>query len=338
MKYNPNIVAAIFGILWGLVPLSYWIVGSGALSYASIFLFFTAIAFLFGIPKVPKLSIVFSSIVFLMTAVSILAELDSIDSLTPYLTILVFLININILMMAIKMGSTQAFLSLFFKITSLMALLHTILVFFEIVGNHYGRSLFFGDTQPNLGGEIYVVAVVSGAIAIHRSTFLLYMMPILISVYFLQSRTSLVVIVAISLIKIIIERSESINLRSLYFGGALLTLASFSFLAFESSKKWLLESVLFADDQFRGASSGFLSGRDVRWQDAWNSFIDRPFFGHGLNWYIDGISLGAHSPFLYSLVYFGIFGLTFWIFFLVRFFVIAKYNLHIAILLLPCFF
>jgi hypothetical protein len=138
-------------------------------------------------------------------------------------------------------------------------------------------------------------------------------------------------------VKIIIERSESINLRSLCFGGALLTLASFSLLAFESSKKWLLENVLFADDQLRGASSGFLSGRDVRWQDAWNSFIDRPFFGHGLNWYIDGISLGAHSPFLYSLVYFGIFGLTFWIFFLVRFFVIAKYNLHIAVLLLPCF-
>jgi O-antigen ligase len=272
-----------------------------------------------------------------MTIVSLFAELNSVENLTPYLTVLIFLININILMLAINKRSTQAFLSLFFKTTSLMAFLHILLVFFDIIGSHYGRSLFFGDTQPNLGGEIYVVAVVSGAIAMHRTTFLLYMMPMLISAYFLQSRTSLLVVVAITLIKLTIERGYSISLRSLWFGGALLTLASFSLLVSESSRKWLLENVLFADDQFRGASSGFLSGRDARWQDAWNSFIDRPFFGHGLNWYIDGMSLGAHSPFLYSLVYFGIFGLTFWIFFLVRFFVIAKYNLHIAVLLLPCF-
>lgn len=337
MKHNPDVVASIFGMLWGLIPLSYWILGTGTLSYVSIFLFFMTIILFFGIQKMSKLAIYFSTIIFLMTAVSFFAELSSEMKLSPYLAIFVFLININILLAEVKKASTFVFFSTFYRTTSLMAFIHIVLVYFDLVGNHFGRSLFFGNTQPNLGGEIYVVAVISGALAMRRFHFILYLVPVLISDYFLQSRTSLVVIFAILLIKLNIERGGAINLRSLSFGSAFTAVALAVLAMSGSSRRWILENVLLADDHFRGASSGFLSGRDARWQDAWNSFADRPFFGHGLNWYVDGTSLGAHSPFLYSLVYCGIFGLIFWCFFLVRFLIIARCNRHMAFLLLPCF-
>jgi hypothetical protein len=92
---------------------------------------------------------------------------------------------------------------------------------------------------------------------------------------------------------------------------------------------------LFADNIDRGISTGMVTGRDMQWLMAWQDFANRPFFGNGLSFYASEQSIGAHTPILYALSYFGILGFAFWVLIFIGIFIVARKNFTEFVLLSP---
>ena len=70
-------------------------------------------------------------------------------------------------------------------------------------------------------------------------------------------------------------------------------------------------ALLFLDDKYRGVGSGF-TGRTDAWQEAYQFFVDNPWFGVGFRvhgQYMSGVIKSAHNGYLSMLADSGLVGL-----------------------------
>jgi len=176
----------------------------------------------------------------------------------------------------------------------------------------WGRWLYLGWSQPNLGGEIVFAGTVAAALCLPaRSWFLwVYLLLAIWVVTLLQARAALVAVMIVS----------ALTLYKGFFSGlglAVRVLAIMSvvlgvvilFLATNGSD--LFVSALQLDDENRGVGTGFV-GRDERWGYAWNAFMASPLFGVGFGYFRDAarLDLSPHNFVMHMLAEMGMLSLV----------------------------
>jgi O-antigen ligase len=324
----------LLGVSWGLLPLTYLFPGGHFILYGLHVVLYAVIMLVGRKNKIPQASasLIFICFIFLILSLS----QDSYGNFNKmnYAALLLFTMNLACLIVLVDRNVIQQFSSNFFLATAFCAVFYIVLVHLGKVPDHYGRLYFIGDEHPNLAGEIFGIAAFAGAISMQKKSFLIACFPMIYATFIMETRTGTVVIGLTIIAKILLESKGKISKRSLV-NGCLVSLLILGFAMLEGTLIRLIATeVLLSEDANRGASSGFVSGRDSQWRAAWSFFTERPWFGWGMGLYSEGVR-GAHNPLLYSLSMFGIFGLLFWLWLGVGFLRIVQKDIRIFILLVP---
>lgn len=331
-----QMTAAIWGALWGSVPFWYATSFNAQPVYmASIATGLMAIS-RFNI-KLRSWSLIPAAVIGLYIFQSLLVETFSgAPSAGPYIAYAVFAFNMTLLLGTLNEIGIKTFFRSFFITTVLSACAHIGLVSIGEIPNHYGRFYFIGGSHPNLGGEIFCVSAIAGALYVKRAQFVLCLLPILYSTLLTQSRTAIVIIAAIALIKIFLPQGGRFSLRSaaatVFAAAALLVASVYSgFLV-----RFIAQDVLRVSDAHRGLSTGLLSGRNERWEMGVHDFASSPVLGNGISFY-SGAADTPHNAFLYSLSQLGISSVIFWIIFFASWAALAARKNILALYAVPAF-
>ena len=302
----------VLGTTWGLIPLGY-LTPFGPDPFHLLNATVSA-GTIVGQRQssLPNKSLQLLLIGFIFTLVSFVTELKGTPQFGAYLAMWFFCINLSLLIAALNTSQIEIFASRFFKVTSYVAVLHLALLFAGQIEDHWGRYFFIGDSHPNLGGEIYGIAVAAGALSTSRRTLVIYTLPMLFSAFLMQTRTGLTVMGLTVLFRVCFFDDGGLSAKTFFKGflASILLLILLSLTPFASD--FIADKVFLVNDTSRGADTGFVSGRDSQWAMAWGYFVDSPIWGKGLSFYSGDVA-GAHNPILYSLSMFGIFGLLFWL-------------------------
>ena len=336
MKINSFGRESFLGVIWGLIPLSYFATDSSTLALA-LFIPIYFVLFIFrGSSKAPREALEVLLFTGLLTLQSLAVEINSNIELFGYLRMAIFTINLCALLILIKRDNLGEFCTSFFVTTSLIAGFHIILILTGQSTENFGRYNFIGNSHPNLGGEIYAIAAFAGAMSLSKQYFAILVTTMLASSFLLQSRTGSAVMLMLLLLKLFCETPDRrLNTKSLVLGiGAMLVFTAAA-LIFESSRDFLINDVFRANDEYRGVSTGMITGRDQQWADALNIFYTNPLIGSGLNSFGEEDQRGAHSPILYALAMFGLSGILFWLYFGGKYWKILQIDRRSAIYLIP---
>jgi O-antigen ligase len=181
------------------------------------------------------------------------------------------------------------------------------------IHNIYGRYLYFGNLQPNLGGEIMAAGVFTAGLFFRPTKFLIYSTFLLVPIFLLQARAALLFVIFLQVVCLYFAYFR----RASPAGRLTWLLVAMILLAVSSHRLWkVIDAAFLIDDRYRGFGTGF-SGRFSQWSEAWNAFIKHPFLGNGFG-YLESIgSPGAHNFFLFLLSENGLLGLIIvgWIFY-----------------------
>mgnify|MGYP003643723043 CR=1 FL=1 len=327
-------VVPYLGLLWGILPLFYIIPGGNIIFYllqivVSLFLFL-----ILSKKEIPTACLGIAGIGAVFFVQSGYMDAHQNFVLSNYLGLTLFVLNISLLISLVDRESILAFSRNFFIFSSVCAIIHIIFIKAGLISGLWGRFSFFGGSHPNLGGEIFAISAFAGAISMKKSSFLLLCIPMLISTYFMETRTGMIVIGLTALMKIIFEVDGELT-KSNLLRRILLCMPIVIVILLEGSLiRGAAEEILLASDPDRGLATGFVSGRNYQWMQAWESFTLHPWFGSGMGLYEDSMR-GAHNPFLYSISMYGVVGLIFWIWLGWYAYSLVKSNFKIFIFLLP---
>lgn len=336
MKIKAFSTETFLGMMWGLIPMSYLASESSTMAFAIFIPIYAALLLMRRSFKIPSDALEISILIVLLTLQSLMVEVNSDPAAFSYIRIAMFLLNFLVLLTLIKRETFPFFGAAFLRTISAIAILHILLIQSGQISEHFGRYMFIGNVHPNLGGEIYAVAALIGALSVKKRAFLLLLTPLLISAYLMQSRTGSAVILMLLLIKIFCETSDQkLNTKSLVIGSTLMLALLAIALIIPDLREFIINGIFRADDEYRGLSTGMISGRDAQWQGALSIFYENPFFGNGLSTFGGEDQRGAHSPILYSLAMFGISGIIFWLYFAWKYYNAFKIDPRPAIYILP---
>ncbi|OWU77588.1 O-antigen ligase family protein [Marinibacterium profundimaris] len=327
-------IATVLGFTWGIIPMSYLIPGGHLVIHlVNIGMCLTHI-FLRKPVTANLNSVIMLCVGAIFFTISMLGDSFGNFSAMNYVSLVAFSLNLFGVMNVINGQNYLDFSKSLFETSALTAIAYILMVESGMMGNHYGRFYFFGDSHPNLGGEIYAIASFAGALAIRKSTFVLFCVPMIAATLYLQSRTGTVIIFSTIVLKIFFETNASVTKKSLLLGSiALVVGLAIAILPSDWAFR-LVGQVLLTEDSHRGASTGYVSGRDTQWAQAWQFFLEKPITGWGMGLYSDDVR-GAHNPVLYSLSMFGVFGVLFWVLPVTSAFKLAKNNLREFLLITP---
>lgn len=324
----------MLGIFWGALPISYLLSGSSILFLSVLLCIYAFLIPMTGLTRAPRIAAAFFSLMCLFITISFLVEIGRDVDILEYFGVFLFTINLTLMICLIRPEKTYQFSRNFYIASVACAGLHVALILLGAMDRIGDRYLFFGGSHPNLGGEIYGIAAYAGAISMKKRTYAILSLPIFISAFYLQSRTGFIVVLLNVLFKIYLESNGKISAKSILLGVFLMICSLAAIMSYGPIRTWFLSSVILYDNAYRGVSTGLVSGRDGLWENALNVFMDRPIFGNGIG-FVHSNDIVAHSPILYSLIMFGVFGLLFWIFIFSNYIRIFRHSRFFAILLLP---
>ena len=157
-----------------------------------------------------------------------------------------------------------------------------------------GRYSFIFGTQPNFGGEILCAGFIAFCIArlntkLIVSIFTLYF----IVINLLESRAALLTLLLAFSVYIY---EYKIRLCAPASRVVLTSTLVFLFVIFCLLNAESLSNLFLLQDQYRGIDTGYV-GREDRWENAWNIFLQSPIFGIGFG-YFRGNVLTPHSMWL----------------------------------------
>jgi O-antigen ligase len=187
--------------------------------------------------------------------------------------------------------------------------IHVLLCLSNAIGDHYGRYFYIGDNHPNLGGEINAIGMVAAALTLRRRWVLLSAILIGSSAFLMQSRASLLVVLAASAVVLAFDRRQRITApRAIgVFAGVLTAAIAAGALGALAGFGDQISRLLLLNDAYRGFGSGFV-GRNARWEGAINIIMSHPFFGVGPGYFEQYKLLTPHNFFLFALAENGVFG------------------------------
>jgi O-Antigen ligase len=166
------------------------------------------------------------------------------------------------------------------------AILYIAFVKLGRIDDVWGRWTYFGNSQPNLGGEIIYTGVLATALgkpklsALNLAIFASSIYAIML----LQARSALIasIFVIIYLAYLEFLRQNDLHIRIIIISGLVVILMYCLLLTDEGVSAF--SSALLVDDVHRGAGTGFV-GRADAWAYAMQSFYESPIIGGGFGFY-----------------------------------------------------
>lgn len=243
-----------------------------------------------------------------------LSVLTGISEPSGFLQIVPFCVSLALTLALIGEGNCRKYLMSFSVSVYLSIIIYLIQWMTGRLEEMWGRWLFFGGSQANLGGEIFFAGVLAAAISTNlRSTnlrslyFLSYVILALISAHLLQARSAMLAISIVGLIALnfaLVEKTSAIFRVALLC--AIVAVAALVMEVFSSGGiNRLVSELLLLDDQYRGMGTGFVN-RDEHWDSAWQTFSRYPVFGVGFGYFYVQVEGGPHNFWLYMITQLGL--------------------------------
>lgn len=186
-----------------------------------------------------------------------------------------------------------------------------------MIGNHFGRMLFLGDSHPNLGGEMLGMIVIMSALCLSPRLYFSLASAAGYCVWLMQSRAGLLAILISVFVYALFNFAKTYGWMRCFvitaFGVIILIavilagIASGSPLAI-SVYEFFWNTLFLANDVYRGVGTG-MSGRADHWAEAVRIFLEHTLFGAGLEYSARLNVIQPHNWFLYALAQFGILGI-----------------------------
>src|SRR5262249_20886106 len=154
------------------------------------------------------------------------------------------------------------------------------------------RWLYFGESQPNLGGEIFYSGVLAATLYHKKLNALLvsFIAVSFVAIVMVEARSALIATCAACLIWLDYTILRTLQPAKRLLIILCLAIATLSVLLFMSGTVWkVIEESLFLSNEYRGIGSGF-AGRTERWSFAMDTFIESPIFGVGFGYFRGSMS------------------------------------------------
>jgi O-antigen ligase len=269
-----------------------------------------ALVILSYITKPPKLGLVgvFAIPFVVSTGASVVAGYSNLDEI-PQLA--GFFISLLITLSVISGANYLAYM----KSISLSVLISMVVYFaFAYYGQievAWNRWLYFGDTQPNLGGEIFYSGVLAATLYYKKPNALLalFIAMSFIAIVMVEARSALIATCAACLIWLDYTTLRAFRPAKRFLIIVCLAIATLSVLLFKSDTVWkVIDESLFLSNEYRGIGTGF-AGRTERWSYAIETFIESPIFGVGFGYFRGSMAeVSPHSFWLYMMTNLGLLG------------------------------
>lgn len=200
------------------------------------------------------------------------------------------------------------------------------------IGIVFGRYLYFSESHPNLGAEIFFGGAFAALLTRTPQLSLLIVPLFFAPAFLMQGRAAELGIVCAEAIlawQSLKRTHVLIRFSLLAFLFALLVVVLLN-----ADLSGLANKVLLLDDSYRGEGTG-ASGRGRFWENALAMFVQNPFFGAGSDFVVRLRSIQPHNFFLYPLAYYGFMGLAVLAIFIQRLGIVALYGGVAALYLVP---
>ena len=328
--------AAILGLLWGLLPITYLFDLANLVAFSLYIIFYIYILLSRNSFSANKDTLQIVGVLAIFILQSLIVDINEEIEYGEYLKLFLFIVNLYALSTILNHENFDHFGGIFLMMTAGVSVIHILMTLSGYISDHYGRYMFIGDSHPNLGGEIYGIAALVGAVGISKIKFSLLLAPMFMSAFLMQSRTGMIVLAIVYILKLSTAIDQSGD-KMVIKKSHLLLIAIFMIFSatFAPILDVLQSQILLIDDGQRGMSVGLITGRDQRWMIALDYFYENPFLGSGVGMYASSGEEGAHSAILYALSMFGIFGGLFWIYIFWKYFLILKMDCVRAYYLFP---
>jgi len=271
---------------------------------------------------------VFILILFINSILNINNFSSKIFDVATFINILLFIVMIN------HARKNNLVLDKAIFIFMIGSILLSILIYFDVgtTTNSDGRVTIFGSNTNELGIKIsssfmiLIATVFFNHLQLNRTRFflLIFAPVLLISIIETGSRTAIAVILMSLIFLIFLRIAQNKNIFLSIFSSILilaLILIPLIYFAFQSEQ--LIGRILTTSDP---NSDLRLGGREVLWIGFISIISSAPFFGFGYSGFINesykyfGFVESPHNVFLEVLLYTGLFGFLFFIFFITRIF------------------
>ncbi len=188
-------------------------------------------------------------------------------------------------------GNTLTYLKTVCVALTASAALYLFWVAAGMIETHYGRYRYFSGYHFNLGSEIAVIACLAGSLSLKRTkmlflVFIVNIFPVLL----MQGRSALIAIILNALVMVIYD-NEGHKILDRYITKRRLILLAASVCGIVVMTPYIIDALLI-NDLHRGIASGYV-GREERWNEALETFIQHPFTGLG---YLAHSELNLENP------------------------------------------
>jgi O-antigen ligase len=247
--------------------------------------------------------------IFVTTIILILTvEAPHIPSTDDYIQVIGFLVQFALTLFLIEPASMPKYARAGGKLIVAMAALHIVFCLMDAVGQSYGRYFYFGDSHPNLGGEIAAVGAFLAAYSFPKKRALLAIVVLASDCLFMQARAAVVVCAALLVVTAVFNDRKQIDSKRMLRVSIALVALGLAAVVLAESVSSTFSSALLLDDPNRGLGSGF-SGRDDVWAFAVQLFEENPLFGTGFGYFVSIGYVGPHNIILFALAENGLSGL-----------------------------
>jgi O-Antigen ligase len=260
---------------------------------------------------------------------SLATMLTGIDNFGPYVAIIGFVVNLWLTCTLIGRSPLSRYLVGPVLIIAGSSAVHAVLCATHRMPSWYGRFLYFGWNQFNLGGEIEAVGCLAAALFLPRLLAVPVLAVILADMNFMQARSAMLVGLGAMIVVLVFDNHQRLSQRRaiiLMFLGPVFALLLVA-LGAGGKLTDTISSALLLNDPHRGVASGG-SGRSDLWRWSLQIFADSPIVGHNLSYFGSIGFIGSHNMFLYGLAQYGLMTFLFFGTLVYSYAVLARQNFY----------
>ncbi len=311
MKIESKSLTGFLALMFACLPLFYLFRIDPIFFHIGTLVFLLSLVALSPGSRVSREGLGFLTLVYLLIVISAIREIGGQIDIFEYFKWFAFGLQMLLLLSVVGRDNVDVFFSKYANWVSVVSVLQIFLMLTGGIDDHYGRYFFFGDSHPNLGGEIYTIALLFGALSLGRNRFLVIFLPMFICLLMMQVRSSELVVIGILIAKVFFDSSNQVKAGRVVGVVTILMLVSGALLIEGSMAQYFMAKVMLADDAFRGSGTG-LVGRVERWSIGIEYALANPLLGSGISTYTADDALSPHNAFLYGFSMCGAFSLLFW--------------------------
>jgi len=235
-----------------------------------------------------------------------------VSSFGPYVPVGAFLVHLVLTSTLIGGQPLRRYLLAPVLIISSSALFHVSLCLTHRMPSWWGRFLYFGYNQFNLGGEIEAIGCMTAALLLPRLLFFPVVAALLFDMNLMQTRSAMLTGFATILVVLLFDAHRRLTGRRTLALLFIVPIAALLVVGVGVGGQLgdAVSNVLMLNDANRGVASGG-SGRADLWEWSLQLFNASPIVGHDLGYFESIGFIGSHNLFLYGLAQYGLMSLLF---------------------------